>query len=137
MPRASLPLFRRGVHRPPPAPPRPRPRIEPPATSDRRVLSLASGRRVRTRLAGLFLFLPLLAQVHFDQLVRQAGYPGSRLVFRCENDQSETCVVRPRLPSQDVRDTLTSCLGKQFFVSTADADRLPDAGVDDCPAASR
>jgi hypothetical protein len=31
-------------------------------------------------VAGLFLFLPLLAQVGFDQLVRQAGYPGSRMV---------------------------------------------------------
>jgi hypothetical protein len=31
-------------------------------------------------LAGLFLFLPLLAQVRFDQLVGQAGYPGSRRV---------------------------------------------------------
>jgi hypothetical protein len=31
-------------------------------------------------LAGLFLFLPLLAQVRFDHLVGGAGYPGSRLV---------------------------------------------------------
>jgi hypothetical protein len=31
-------------------------------------------------VAGLFLFLPLLAQVGFDQLVRQAGHPGSRMV---------------------------------------------------------
>jgi hypothetical protein len=46
-------------------------------------LSLAPGRRVRTRLAGLFLFLPLLAQVRFDQLVGQAGYPGSRMVPAC------------------------------------------------------
>lgn len=43
-------------------------------------MSLAPGRRVRTRLAGLFLFLPLLAQVRFDQLVGQANYPGSRMV---------------------------------------------------------
>jgi hypothetical protein len=41
---------------------------------------LAPGRRVRTRLAGLFLFLPLLAQVRFDHLVSQAAYPGSRMV---------------------------------------------------------
>jgi hypothetical protein len=34
-------------------------------------------------LAVLFLFLPLLAQVRFDYLVRQAGYPGSRLVPAC------------------------------------------------------
>ena len=34
-------------------------------------------------MAGLFLFLPLLAQVRFDHLVRQAGYPGSRMVPAC------------------------------------------------------
>jgi hypothetical protein len=38
---------------------------------------------MRTRLAGLFLFLPLLTQVRFDNLVRQAGYPGSRMVPAC------------------------------------------------------
>ena len=31
-------------------------------------------------MAGIFLFLPLLARLHFDTLVTQAGYPGSRLV---------------------------------------------------------
>jgi hypothetical protein len=31
-------------------------------------------------LAGAFLFLPLLAQVRFDLLARQAGYPGSDMV---------------------------------------------------------
>jgi len=31
-------------------------------------------------VAGVFLFLPLLARLGFDTLVRQAGYPGSRLV---------------------------------------------------------
>jgi hypothetical protein len=43
-------------------------------------LSLAPGRRLRTRVAGVFLFLPLLARVHFEHLVSQAGYPGSTLV---------------------------------------------------------
>src|SRR5205085_12432759 len=56
---------------------------EAPAVADCRTLSLAPGRRARTRLAGLFLFLPLLARVRFDHLVRQAGYPGSRLVPGC------------------------------------------------------
>jgi hypothetical protein len=51
-----------------------------PAVADRRQLSLAPGRRLRTRLAGLFLFLPLLARLQFDTLVRQAGYAGSRMV---------------------------------------------------------
>jgi hypothetical protein len=43
-------------------------------------LSLAPGRQLRTRLAGLFLFLPLLARLRFDTLVAQAGYPGSRMI---------------------------------------------------------
>jgi hypothetical protein len=41
---------------------------------------LAPGRQLRTRLAGIFLFLPLLARLRFDTLVGQAGYPGSRMV---------------------------------------------------------
>jgi hypothetical protein len=56
------------------------PRPETPATADVRVLRLTPGRRVRTRVAGIFLLLPLLARVRFDRLVAQAGYPGSRLV---------------------------------------------------------
>jgi len=55
-------------------------RPEIPATADCRCLSLAAGRRLRTRVAGVFLFLPLLARMHFDQQIQQAGYPGSRLV---------------------------------------------------------
>jgi hypothetical protein len=31
-------------------------------------------------VAGIFLFLPLLARLQFDDLVRQAGYPGSRMI---------------------------------------------------------
>lgn len=42
-------------------------------------MRLASA-QLRTRVAGVFLFLPLLAQLRFDDLVRQAGYPGSRMV---------------------------------------------------------
>jgi hypothetical protein len=41
---------------------------------------LTPGRQLRTRLAGLFLFLPLLARLRFDTLVAQAGYPGSRMI---------------------------------------------------------
>jgi hypothetical protein len=41
---------------------------------------LAQGRRLRTRVAGIFLFLPLLARLHFGDVVRQAGYPGSRMI---------------------------------------------------------
>jgi hypothetical protein len=35
---------------------------------------------LRTRVAGLFLFLPLLARVQFDKIVNRAGYPGSEMV---------------------------------------------------------
>jgi hypothetical protein len=35
---------------------------------------------LRTRVAGIFLFLPLLARLRFDALVGQAGYRGSRMV---------------------------------------------------------
>lgn len=48
--------------------------------ADVRLLSLAPGRRLRTRVAGIFLFLPLLARLSFDQIVGRAGYPGSRMV---------------------------------------------------------
>jgi hypothetical protein len=53
---------------------------ERPAIADCRTRNLAPGFRVRTRCAGLFLFLPLLARVQFDHLVRQAGYPGSEMI---------------------------------------------------------
>jgi hypothetical protein len=48
--------------------------------ADCRGLDLAPGRRLRTRVAGIFLFLPLLARLHFDQIVQRAGYPGSQMV---------------------------------------------------------
>jgi hypothetical protein len=35
---------------------------------------------LETRVAGIFAFWPLLAQLGFDDLVRQAGYPGSGMV---------------------------------------------------------
>ena len=41
---------------------------------------METGRRLITRHAGLFLFLPLLAQIRFDRLVTKAGYPGSQMV---------------------------------------------------------
>jgi hypothetical protein len=43
-------------------------------------VSLTPGRPLRTRAAGAFLFLPLLARLRFDTLVGRAGYPGSDLV---------------------------------------------------------
>jgi hypothetical protein len=38
------------------------------------------GRRLITRHAGIFLFLPLLAQMRFDQIVTAAGYPGTQMI---------------------------------------------------------
>ena len=35
---------------------------------------------VRTRAAGVFLFLPLLAKLEFDRLVERAKYPGTKMV---------------------------------------------------------
>jgi len=49
-------------------------------TADVRALSLETGRRLLTRHAGIFLFLPLLAKLRFDRLVTKAGYPGSKMV---------------------------------------------------------
>jgi hypothetical protein len=43
-------------------------------------LSLTSGRLLHTRVAGVFLFLPLLAKLAFDRLVTDARYPSSKMV---------------------------------------------------------
>lgn len=48
--------------------------------ADAEALSLEPGRRLRTRHAGVFLFLPLLAQLRLDRLVEQADYPGTKMV---------------------------------------------------------
>ena len=48
--------------------------------ADVRAWSLAPGRRLRTRVAGVVLFLPLLARVPFEPLVSQASSPGSTMV---------------------------------------------------------
>lgn len=45
-----------------------------------RRVALTPGRCWRTRVAGLVLFLPLVARVRFDHLVTHAEYPGSRMV---------------------------------------------------------
>ncbi len=55
---------------------------EAPAVADRRQLALsgAAPLRLRTRVAGLFLFWPLLARLGFDELVEEAGYAGTAMV---------------------------------------------------------
>lgn len=55
---------------------------ETPDVADRRELTLSATDplRLRTRVAGLFLFLPLLARLGFHKLVQKAEYPGSNMV---------------------------------------------------------
>ena len=58
-------------------PPGTRPDVSP--VADGRQVDLSS-RQFRTRFGGLFLFLPYLAQIPFDQLMEQAGLPGSKML---------------------------------------------------------
>ncbi len=55
---------------------------ETPPEADRQelVLSISEPLRLRTRVAGLFLFLPLLARLGFQKLVQESDYPGSKKV---------------------------------------------------------
>jgi len=50
--------------------------------ADRQALILSSDKplHVRTRAAGVFLFVPLLARMRFDVLVRDSGYPGTKMI---------------------------------------------------------
>jgi hypothetical protein len=47
--------------------------------ADARALSLDS-RTVRTKFGGLFLFLPMLAEIGFDRVIRRCGLPGTQMV---------------------------------------------------------
>lgn len=49
------------------------------AVADVRALDLRP-REFRTKFAGLFLFYPFLACIPFDQILKQAGFPGTRMV---------------------------------------------------------
>jgi hypothetical protein len=69
---ARLPR-RRDDERPPAVQP------EPGAVADVRTLSLAP-RSFRTRLGGLFLFVPLMRQLRLSDVVRQAALPGSAMI---------------------------------------------------------
>ena len=51
-----------------------------PEVADCRQLTLEPGRWWRTRVAGVFLFLPLLARLGFQRLVCDADYPGSQMI---------------------------------------------------------
>src|ERR1017187_2162774 len=59
---------------------RPSTQPDPQATADRPQLALTPGHCLRTRVAGGVLFLPLLARLRFDDMITQAGYPGSGMV---------------------------------------------------------
>ncbi len=48
--------------------------------ADVNALSLETGRRIFTRHAGLFLFLPLLSQLNFNKLVERADYAGTKMI---------------------------------------------------------
>lgn len=51
-----------------------------PAVADARDCVLTSGRRFSTKVAGLFLFVPLLLELDFPQAVALAGWPGSEMI---------------------------------------------------------
>jgi transposase len=54
-------------------------RSTPGAVADVRQFNLTP-RQLRTKFGGLFLFLPFLAAIPFDQILHQAGFPGSKMV---------------------------------------------------------
>src|SRR6516165_3938150 len=58
-------------------PPATRPTVQ--ATADVRALSLAP-RSFRTRLGGLFFFVPLLKDIRLTDVLRQADLPGSEMI---------------------------------------------------------
>jgi transposase len=51
----------------------------PGAVADVRQLDLTP-RQVRTKFGGLFLFLPFLAAIPLEQILREAGFPGSKMI---------------------------------------------------------
>jgi hypothetical protein len=55
------------------------PRPDPAAVADVRHFDLAP-QTFRTHFGGLFLFLPYLAQIPFDPIVKRAGFPGSKMI---------------------------------------------------------
>jgi DNA-binding transcriptional MerR regulator len=51
-----------------------------PAVADARDCLLTAGRSFRTKVAGLFLFVPLLLELDFAKAVARAGWPGSEMI---------------------------------------------------------
>jgi hypothetical protein len=56
-----------------------RPKPDTAAVADRREFALSAG-RLRTQLGGLFLFLPWLVNCDWPALVRQARFPGTKMI---------------------------------------------------------
>jgi hypothetical protein len=50
------------------------------SVADTRELTLESGKTIYSRLAGIFLFMPFLAQTKFDALVEQAHMAGTKMI---------------------------------------------------------
>lgn len=67
-------LPRRGDEERPPAT-----RVMTAAVADTRELDLTP-RQVRTQFGGIFLFFPFLAAIPLDQMVTEAGFPGSKMI---------------------------------------------------------
>src|SRR5262245_15806517 len=85
IPYLSRILRQQGVPDPPPAEPMSATRhakdgSEVPPGADVRLCSLQQGRCFATKVAGLFLFLPVLLAVDFPAAVEKAGWPGSRCI---------------------------------------------------------
>jgi hypothetical protein len=51
-----------------------------PAAADARLCSFEPGRRLQSKVAGLFLFVPLLLMLDFPAAVQQACWPGSAAI---------------------------------------------------------
>src|SRR5215467_9583191 len=56
-----------------------RPQPEAAAVADLRLFSLEP-RQFRTKFGGIFLFLPYLAEIPFDRILKRAGFPGSKML---------------------------------------------------------
>ena len=71
-----------------------------PDIADVRELSLEDGRQFPTKVAGLFLFLPLLLDLDLPQAVAIAGLPGSEQIPPL---QALLALAGPQAPRQAAR----------------------------------
>ena len=71
-----------------------------PDIADVRTLSLEAGRRFSSKVAGLFLFLPMLLELDLPAAVTAAGLPGSEQIPPL---QALLAIVDPQAPRQAPR----------------------------------